>query len=254
MANKVKVVIGLPSAGLTQVEALNCLWLQAFHLGKYEAEHPEFEFSFVPRGRMLTAMNREIIIGFALNAGADYLFMVDDDMVFHKDLFERLYRHHVDIVSPLAFTRNPPHLAVLYKTEQGWDPIAKREYFRTEWIKNYPRGKLVECDATGFGAVLINLKVCQKMTAPYFMCSSGTGEDIFFCIKAKEAGARVFCDTSTVIGHLGGPLIIDQETSDQFNDPENMAKLYGPYRRYEVYDICNRDVKDADKIEEVLAR
>lgn len=255
MSDKTRVVIGLPSAGLTQVEALNCLWLQAYHLGAYQKDHPEFEFLFCPRGRMFTPMNREVIITFAVNAKADYLFMVDDDMLFKPDLFEQLYRHHVDIVAPLAFTRNPPHLAVLYQAEKGWDPIEKKEYFNFEWIKNYPRNKLVECDAVGFGAVLINLKIIPRMQRPFFMCSSGTGEDIYFCLKAKEAGAKVFMDTSVILGHLGAPLVIDQETSEKFNEPEFLAKVHGPYRRYEVFDICHQEaVKDADKQEVVLAR
>lgn len=254
--SKTKVVIGLPTAGFTQAEALNCLWLQAFHLGKYQADHPEFEFYFRPGGRMFTPMNRERIMAHAIEINADYIFMVDDDMVFRPDIFEQLYRHQVDVVAALAFTRNPPHLPVLYQTREGWDPIAHREYAGMEWIMNYPKNRLVEVDAVGFGCVLIDMRVVAKMQAPYFMCSSGTGEDIYFCVQAKKAGARIFSDTSTVIGHLSNPMIIGEEEFKKFNDPEMMEKLYGAYHKYGVYEVSNFELplalKETDKKEEVV--
>jgi hypothetical protein len=254
-AKKIKVVVGLPTAGFTQPEALNCLWLHAFHLGKHEAMYPEFEFSFCPRGRMFTPMNREVILLNALDAKADYLMMIDDDMAFSQDLFEKLYRHHVDIVAPLAFTRNPPYLPVLYQGDYQWDPIEKKEGYIFGPIKNYPRNKLVEVDAVGFGAVLIDLKIVPKMQAPFFMCSSGTGEDINFCLKAKQAGARVFCDTSTKLGHFGSPILITEETNAQYNDPEMMEKMYGPYKKYEVLEICHETIQaEPGEKEPLLAR
>ena len=252
---KIKVVVGIPSAGYTQSEAMHSIWLHAYHLGRFEAENPEFEFHFKICGRMFTPMNRERIMESALQIGADYVFMVDDDMVFKQDIFERLYRHKVDVVAALAFTRNPPHLPVLYQSRNGWDEILHRDFFITEWIKNYPKNKLVEVDAVGFGCVLIDTKCVKNMKPPYFMCSSGTGEDIFFCLKAGEAGARIFCDTSTKVGHLSNPMIIDEEMAEKHNDRELNDKLYGPYKRYGVYEVGNfPEVKMNGKEEVVLAR
>ena len=72
------------------------------------------------------------------------------------------------------------------------------------------------------------------------MTSSGTGEDIQFCLAAKKVGARVFSDTSTVIGHLGNPPIIGDKESETFNDPAMMEKLYGAYRKYDCLEICQQ--------------
>lgn len=259
MAKTVKVVVGIPTEGHTQAESFNALWLQAFHLGKFQAEHPEFEFHFKASGRMLTAMNRELILAEAVNVKADYCFMVDDDMVFPPDIFERLYRHQVDVVAALAFTRNPPHLPVLYQQHEGWDPLLRKPFSRLEWIRNYPKNKLVEVDAVGFGCVLIDMKVVRALTPPYCMCSSGTGEDIFFCVQAKQAGFRVFSDTSTVIGHLSNPMIIGEPESQKYNEPEMMEALYGPYKKYGVYDVClnsraEEAVKGGETKLEVLAK
>ena len=253
ISRKIRVVVGIPTQGFTQAESLNCLFLFAMHIGIFQTQHPEFEFFFCPRGRMYVAMNRETIMQKALDLGADYVFFVDDDMIFEADIFEKLYRHKVDLVAALAFTRNPPHLAVMYKTEQGWDPIMHREYYTTDWIRNYPRNKLVEVDAVGFGCVLINLNTVKNMETPYFMSSTGTGEDITFCINFKKSGGRIFMDTSTIIGHLSNPTIIDQKTSEKFNEPEMMENIYGTYERHKVFDVCfDRPVKDAEKLEPVV--
>lgn len=253
--SKIKVVIGIPTAGYTQPEALHSIWYQAFHLGKLQAENPRFEFFFCPRGRMYVAMNREVIMEKAIEMGADYVFMVDDDMLFKADIFETLLKHDVDLCAALAFTRNHPHLPVMYQSSEGYDPIEHRDYYRLDWIRNYPKNKLVEVDAVGFGCVLINTKIVRKMERPYFMSSTGTGEDITFCVNFKKAGGRIFTDTSCVIGHLGNPPLIDDESYDKTNDPKQREKLYGPYEKYGVRDVCYPDkVDDAEKKEVVLGK
>ena len=233
----IKVVWGIPTEGFTNPMSLQSLLLMSFHIGRLSSAG-EFEFFSRTSGRLFTPMARESILDYALGIDADYAFMVDDDMVCPPDLFEALYRHQVDIVSALAFTRNPPHNPVLYRIKEGWDPVNRREYVVTQDVRCYPRDKLVECDATGFGAVLIDMRIVKKMKRPYFMSSCGTGEDILFCIKArKEAGAHVFMDTSVKLGHVGHPVIITEETSEKYNDPEMMEKLFGPYEKHRVLDV-----------------
>ncbi len=242
-----KIVIAIPTEGFTAPEPLHSIWQNAFHLGKLSAEG-KFEFYFKPVGRILTAYAREKILESALQIGADYVMMVDDDMVFPGDIFERLYSHQVDIVAALAFTRNPPHLPVLYQMHEGWDSVQHKEYAICEWIKNYPKDRLVECDAVGFGCVLIDMKIVRKMTPQYFCMSSETGEDILFCLKAKkEAGARVFMDTSLKIGHLGNGPIITEDNFHHYNDPKQLEILYAPYNKYGVYEVTHSDSPKLEK-------
>lgn len=252
--NKIKVVVGIPTIGFIQAEAAHSMWAGAFHMGVLQCVKPDLEFTIAYVSRMLPAMNRERIADKALSIGADYIFMFDDDMILPPDTFEKLYRHDVDVCGALAFTRNPPHLPVLYEEKTGWDKLNKREYFTEDWVMNYPKNKLVECDAVGFGCVLIKTSVLKRMEPPYFMCSSGTGEDIYFCIQAKRAGARIFMDTSAKIGHLSNPSIIDEDTHEKFNDPKNKDLIYGAYKKYGVYDIGQLPSTNGNKEEEVLSR
>ena len=265
MPKTVKVLIGIPTEGHTKPESFQSLRTMIFHHGVMQGEskalNKDVQFEFYDRtaGRMFTPMAREVMAETALQLGCDYLFMVDDDMVVPFDLFERLYRHDVDVCAALAFTRNPPYLAVLYQQKEGWDDRTHRKYVYTDWIKNYPKNKLVECDAVGFGAVLIKTSVLAKMRTPYFMCSAGNGEDIWFCHRAKkETGARIFMDTSTEIGHLGNPILVDSSLSEKHSDPKVHEEMFGPYKRFGVYDVTHNTaaeeaVKNGNKEPETLA-
>lgn len=256
----VKVAFGIPTEGHSPPESSQGIRQMCFRHGVISTESrllnkdTQFEFFDMTAGRMFTPMARESLAEKAMNIGADYLLMIDDDMIGPFDLFERLYRHNVDIVAPLAFTRNPPHLAVLYQINEGWDPVNHRQFITSEWIKNWPRKKLVECDAVGFGAVLINMNVLKKLPRPWFMCSSGTGEDIWFCHRAKaDAGARIFMDTTFELGHIGSPIIIDTETHDRYADTKEVDKVYGVYKKYGVFDVSHFEQTDGNKEPEILA-
>jgi hypothetical protein len=148
--------------------------------------------------------------------------MYDDDMMLPPDLAIRLLEDmeahpEIDILAPLAFMRSAPHYAVMYNVKEGYDPVRKLDYYINHWVIDYPRDKLVECDAIGMGAVCIKMSMVRKMQKPYFMSTTATGEDIFFCVNAKkQANARVFMDTRIKLGHLGDPLFIDEQYWDSY--------------------------------------
>lgn len=202
-----------------------------------------FQFYFVSIGRIFTPAARDQAAQKAVEHGMDLLYFIDDDMICPNDMFERLYKSMqqsgADIICPLAFTRNPPYNPVLYASIDGWDPINKTDYFINNVVMNYPRQKIVEADACGFGAALIKTWLFDKIEKPWFMCSSGTGEDILFCYKAKKAHGRVFMDTTFNIGHLSHPSIITEMFVDDHRaktDP-NAAKRYPEFSKYEALTI-----------------
>lgn len=226
----VRVIIAIPNEGFTVPPAYDNHMLFHQHLGKLEerSKHtpdgPQFQFGLFTAGRLLTPVAREALADNALQANADYILMHDDDMLIPADLFERLYRHNVDIVGALAFTRNPPHYPVIFRQKKGWDPVAQSDYFINHHVRHYPKDSLVKCDAIGFGAVLIKMDVLRKMKKPYFMSTCGTGEDVLFCYKAYEqAGAKVYMDTSTKLCHLGSQIVIDEPYAERYwKETENI--------------------------------
>lgn len=217
-----KIAMSIPSEGHTLPEAYDNHLVFSFRLGvkqeqwKQENRPIQYEFYWYTTGRLLTAMAREKLVQEALKGDMDYIFMYDDDMLLPLDCIERLLedvekRPEIGVVAPLAFMRNPPHYAVIYTTIEGYDQELHQSYFINNFVKNYPKDTLVECDAVGFGAVLIDMKVVRKMKPPYFFSTTGSGEDIYFCTKAKqETNTRIFMDTRVKLGHLSKPPIIDE--------------------------------------------
>lgn len=246
MARLYKIAVCIPNEGSTRPEAYHNHMQWAFHLGRLAEQsqqenwEEQFDFYWGTAGRMLTPYAREQLVNQALATGMDYILMLDDDMIIYElDIFERLFSHKVDIVAPLAFMRNAPHYPVMFKTIQGYDPVVKESYYKTEVIKNYPKDKLVECDAVGFGMVLINLDVVRAMEPYYFMSTTGTGEDVYFCVQARKKGFHVFMDTAVKLGHIGSPRIITEAAYEEHNQVGEHRDTYGEYDREGYIDSSN---------------
>lgn len=185
--------------------------------------HPiRFEVYWFTAGRLLTQMARERLLREALNGGMDFCLMYDDDMVLPatmaQDLLMDMVKYpQITVLAPLAFMRGAPHYAVMYNVIEGFDAVQHQAYYINQFVKKYPKDKLVECDAVGFGAACIRLSfVKEKMKEPYFMSTTNTGEDIWFCVNAKQHGGRIFMDTRIKLGHLANPQIIDEEYAEKW--------------------------------------
>lgn len=223
-----KVAVGIPNEGLTKPEAYDNHLVVSFHLGKIEERLKQtnapiqFEFYWHTVGRLLTPVAREQLVETAKAGKMDFIIMYDDDMVLPLDMFERLLEDmlehpEIDILAPLAFMRGAPHFPVMYTINESYDQERGSEHYISDIAKKYPKDSLVEADAAGFGAVCIRMSMVEKMTAPYFFTMTKTGEDIFFCHKAKkETGARIFVDTRIKLGHVGNAPVIDEEYYEKF--------------------------------------
>lgn len=241
-----RVLFGVCLKGHTPPESYHDRMLMSYVMGgqemtqKYENKSPRYEFVFVSVGEIFTPFAREMLAEQALKYDCDYLFMIDDDMMSPPDLFYSLVKHNVDIVAPLAFTRNPPHRSVMFQVIDGFDDVTKQPYYRHTPVVNYPREKLVECDAVGFGAVLIKGDVLKKLPKPLFMGTPAAGEDVHFCVMSKKSGFRVFMDTSIKLGHLSHPVVVTEEYSDKFNKmtSEERNKFYGDFNKYPTMELA----------------
>lgn len=225
--DKINVLVAIPRAGFNPNSAVDNQIDMAHYLGNLEARS-NFKFHMATIGRLFPAKAREEFAKYVLKLKLDYLFMIDADMICPPNLFEALYRHDVDIVAPLAFQRRHPYYPVIYKFRSGWDNVRKERFFSNDTVKNYPKNTLFECEAVGFGAVLIKKEVLEKMPEPRFMSTCPNGEDILFCYNAREqAGVKVYCDTSTEIIHLGDPKSIGEKEFEEANDMEEIRAVHG---------------------------
>lgn len=151
---------------------------------------------------------RNDLAGIAIQQEADYILWLDSDMVFGSDILIRMLKDLQsgagDIITGLYFRRVAPFTPVIYdkmeQTEQGT--------IYTEF--NEIPDELFEVGGCGFGCVLMPTSICMDMLAKYDTCFNpigGTGEDLAFCIRAKELGYKIVCDPSIYLGHVGHHVI-----------------------------------------------
>lgn len=138
----------------------------------------------------------------------DRVLWLDSDMRFSPDLFRKLsddLDEGRDFVSGLYFTRKPPYKPVIFKKagyeqiNNGVKPIAETHY-------EYPKDSVFEVEAAGFGGVMMNTSLLAEVEKNFglpFSPIMGFGEDISFCLRVKELGKKMYCDSSVKMGHVG---------------------------------------------------
>jgi hypothetical protein len=137
----------------------------------------------------------------AIKMGASHILYLDSDMRFPKDTLARLLAHDQGIVAANYATRKFPIQPVTFATDTD----------NTRVYTNPESTGLESVAAAGMGVMLVKTEVFDKIGLPYFMIGYSpknqdyTGEDIFFCRKARQAGFEVFIDhdLSKEIKHTG---------------------------------------------------
>lgn len=174
-----------------------------FFLSFQNMEIPEDTALMVPAGEIYSfkeniAVARNSLVAQARAEGCTHLLMMDTDQIHPMNTAVQLLSHDVDAVGALVCRRYPPFYPILYRGELGNYQYAPKEEIRS--------GELVEVDATGTGCILFNMDVFEDVTSPWFELKPGAngksvGEDIRFCSRLREAGRRIFVDTSIHVIH-----------------------------------------------------
>ena len=147
-----------------------------------------------------------------------HILWLDDDHAFNPDLLCYLARNSdKDVVSALYYGRDKP-LPVVYVKDKNPD---KYTHYPLIW----PPTTLCEVDAIGFGACLMRRDVLDRVPRPWFRFEN-CGEDIYFCVNAKEHGVKIWLDGTYQLGHIGEPQIVGRAEYQKYVD-EN-AEEFGP--------------------------
>lgn len=140
----------------------------------------------------------------------DRILWLDSDMKFDSDLIYRLSAdldEGRDMVSGLYFTRKPPFKPVIFD-KCGYEhrensnevrPVAHAYY-------DYPKDDVFEVEACGFGGVMMNVSLLEEVEKNYglpFSPIMGFGEDMSFCLRVKDLGRKMYCDSRIKMGHIG---------------------------------------------------
>lgn len=170
--------------------------------------HYTGEVRFVYSASSLVYDSRNGLARKAILGKFDRVLWLDSDMQFDSDLFQRLSQdldEGRDLVSGIYFTRKEPYKPVIFDRAeyehqgQGVKPVASTYY-------DYPKDSIFEVDAVGFGGVMMNVSLLEKVQEKYglpFAPMLGFGEDISFCMRVKDLGVKMYCDSRVKMGHVG---------------------------------------------------
>jgi hypothetical protein len=135
--------------------------------------------------------------------GFDYLFAVDSDISFPKDTLVKLLSHDKDIVSGVYIQRIPGTHTIEIMRSNEFGGVT-----HVDWNTIKGQG-LVPIDGCGFGCALIKADVFRGISYPQFVYKSAIdhkdtiSEDVYFCMRARENGFSLWCDTSVICEHTG---------------------------------------------------
>ncbi len=140
---------------------------------------------------------------YAIKENYDYIFMLDQDMVYPKDSIVKLIKHNKEFVVGSATQRNHPFFPTQYKKfkTKGFKQKDNRIFITKD------NKKLIKIGGTGVVGALIKVKSFKKIKLPFFKVSykkdgiNITGSDIYFCRKWKKLGKELFLDPTVNYNH-----------------------------------------------------
>lgn len=172
----------------------------------------DVDFEFVKGYDVATARNH--IGNMAKDRNVDYLLMVDNDIVLPKDALTRLLSHGLDV-------------CLGFYAHRDWDNVFRgltcigklkdkdgNDYFSFPRESLYTKEEVlgmaqapVHVHGGGMGCALIKGDVFRRVKFPYFdwvnyESNQLLSEDLFFCLRCRDAGIRIHADPAVRCGHL----------------------------------------------------
>ena len=196
-----RVAICIPARGQMEVTTAFDLTMMA----AYMAGKKNIDLNVYTSQGTLIFDQRNSLVRTAVIEKCDYILFIDADMRFPKTTLERLLAHKKDIIGVNATTRMMPPKPTARNIQINEDGSV-------DWLEvfsNKEKG-IGKVDAIGCGVMLIKTSCLKNIPQPYFyfeqlLKGKLLGEDIYFCIKAKDAGIDTWVDhdLSMEIGHVG---------------------------------------------------
>lgn len=170
---------------------------------------------------------RELIARHALRVSADYLLMIDDDIVLPADTVTQL----------LSVFESDEHCGIaggLYYARDGIRPMAVANWNPSDTTTAYTPAfahEPIAVDGVGFGCVLIRCDLLNILVEPYFAAQvfleeslrrvRVCNEDYLFCHRAKMHGYSTYLHAGVRLGHYdragGMTFPLRWESSEQTN-------------------------------------
>lgn len=182
-----------------------------------DIEGHNVQFEFVRGYDCATARNR--IAQIALDIRADYVLMVDNDVVLPKDALQNLMQDVKEVCLGYYPHRDGDNI---YRGRTSvcklYDESGKKyfnyplesEYTATELSEMRDEGKTkIQIHGGGMGCALIKTDMFNRIKYPWYDWVNYAGknrgmlsEDLYFCEECRKNGILVYTDTRVNCGHM----------------------------------------------------
>lgn len=174
--------------------------------------------------RSLPDVARNHLAEQAMAFGCDYIFMLDDDMIFDDEqllmkLLDSMEKDpKMDMLSCMAFMRHAPYLPCSFNLSNN-PPLY-------DVVQTWQKG-IIEVDATTSSCALIRTSLFRRMKEAmghsryYDFVAIGKermGEDIGFCYQAKKyANAKICVNSDMQVHHIGEPMLVNRNVFEMYH-------------------------------------
>lgn len=152
-------------------------------------------------------------------------FWVDSDVILPQHTIVELAKSNKAIVSGVYIQKAEPYYPNLFG--KGKYSMKKGERGKFQFVDTWEDNKLFEIDGAGFGCLWITREVFEKIKVPHFEWINGeSSEDLYFFLKAKEAGFQAWGNSSVYCGHLGDRENFTVEKCREFADKATLKDIH----------------------------
>lgn len=194
-----KLLIGIPSLDYMHTDFVKSLTALIVRL-----KDDGVDFTVHIESGTLVYKARDSIASKAVNEGYTHVLWFDSDMVFTDDIFDALQFCGKDFVCGIFHARRKGYHSCLFKS---------LKLDNLERFEEYPKEPF-EIAGCGFGCVLLSVEVLKAVFQRYKSCFLPLkyyGEDLAFCLRAKEVGYKIYADPTAVVGHVGHIIVYPED-------------------------------------------
>lgn len=144
-------------------------------------------------------INRRNIVTRALEDDYEWVFFVDDDMVFPSNHLLKLLAHDLPVVASLYLNRTPPYGVMAYNSSEVinglrmWKPVT---------LAGAPATGVAQIVAAGTAGMLVHTNVFKKIEYGTWFEHPNSTDDLAFSQRVIEAMFPIHLDLDARMGHI----------------------------------------------------